>query len=92
LLQPWNVTVRDAVELLGEIEQVRSHAARVPERQDRLTAVLRWALADKPGPEPDRVRCYRSVPPALDIDVFSGPVSASEPMEECRCPRSRNAR
>ncbi|HUJ22040.1 MAG TPA: tyrosine-type recombinase/integrase, partial [Bryobacteraceae bacterium] len=49
LLQPPGVGVRDVAELLGNTEQmVRKHyAAWIPERQDRLTAVLRAAFSEK---------------------------------------------
>jgi integrase len=52
LLQRPGVTVRDVSELLGNTEQmVRKHyAAWIPERQERLTAVLKAAFADKPRP------------------------------------------
>jgi integrase len=52
LLQRPGVTVRDVAELLGNTEQmVRKHyAAWIPERQERLTAVLRAAFSEKPKP------------------------------------------
>jgi integrase len=52
LLERGNVTVRDVAELLGNSEQmVRKHyAAFVPERQERLTAVLKAAFSEKPKP------------------------------------------
>ncbi len=52
LLQRPGVTVRDVAELLGNTEQmVRKHyAAWIPERQERLTAVLRAAFGEKPKP------------------------------------------
>jgi integrase len=52
LLQRANVTVRDVAELLGNTEQmVRKHySAWVPERQERLTAILREAFEEKPRP------------------------------------------
>ncbi len=51
----WNVhgvTVRDVAELLGNTEQmVRKHySAWIPERQGRLTAVLKAAFGEKPKP------------------------------------------
>ena len=52
LLQRPGVTVRDIAELLGNTEQmVRKHySAWIPERQDRLTAVLKAAFSEKPRP------------------------------------------
>jgi integrase/recombinase XerD len=52
LLQRGGVTVRDVAELLGDSENtVRKHyAAWVPERQARLTKVLKEAFDDKPRP------------------------------------------
>jgi len=52
LLQRPGVTVRDVAELLGNSEQmVRNHyAAWIPERQERLTAVLKDAFSEKPKP------------------------------------------
>ena len=52
LLQRPNVTVRDVAELLGNTEEmVRKHyAAWVPERQARLTKLLKEAFEDKPTP------------------------------------------
>jgi hypothetical protein len=46
------VTVRDVAELLGDTEDmVRKHyAAWVPERQERLTAVLKSAFSVTPKP------------------------------------------
>jgi len=53
LLQRPGVTVRDVAELLGNSEQmVRKHyAAWIPERQARLTKILREAFADTPKPK-----------------------------------------
>jgi integrase len=53
LLQKANVTVRDVAELLGNTEEmVRKHyAAWVPERQERLTKLLKEAFDDKPKPK-----------------------------------------
>jgi len=50
LLQRPGVTVRDVAELLGNSEQmVRKHyAAWIPERQARLTKILKDAFQDKP--------------------------------------------
>ena len=47
--------VRDVAELLGNTEQiVRKHyAAWIPERQERLTAVLKAAFDTKPKPKPN---------------------------------------
>lgn len=47
------VSVRDVADLLGNSEQmVRKHyAAWIPERQERLTKILREAFADKPKPK-----------------------------------------
>jgi integrase len=52
LLQRANVTVRDVAELLGDTEEMvrRHYAAWVPERQARLTKVLKEAFANKPKP------------------------------------------
>src|SRR4029077_11596998 len=52
LLQRAGVTVRDVAELLGNSEQmVRNHyAAWIPERQERLTAVLKAAFSERPKP------------------------------------------
>jgi integrase len=53
LLERANIPVRDVAELLGDTEEmVRKHyAAWVPERQARLTKVLKDAFADKPKPK-----------------------------------------
>jgi integrase len=53
LLQKPGVTVRDVAELLGDTEEmVRKHyAAWMPERQERLTKVLKDAFDDKPKPK-----------------------------------------
>ena len=53
LLQRPNVTVRDVAELLGNSEQiVRKHyAAWIPERQERLTSVLKEAFSERPTPK-----------------------------------------
>jgi integrase len=50
LLQRANVTVRDVAELLGDTEEMvrRHYSAWVPERQARLTRILKEAFADKP--------------------------------------------
>jgi integrase len=55
LLERPGVTVRDVAELLGNTEQiVRKHyAAWIPERQERLTAVLKAAFETKPKPKPN---------------------------------------
>jgi integrase len=52
LLERPRVSVRDVAELLGNTEQmVRKHyAAWIPERQERLTAVLRDEFSEKPRP------------------------------------------
>lgn len=52
LLQRQGITVRDVAELLGNTElMVRKHyAAWIPERQERLTAVLKAAFGEKPKP------------------------------------------
>lgn len=52
LLQRPGVTVRDVAELLGNSEQMvrRHYAAWIPERQERLTAVLKAAFGEKPRP------------------------------------------
>ncbi len=46
------MTVRDVAELLGNTEEmIRKHyGAWVPERQERLTRILREAFDDKPRP------------------------------------------
>jgi integrase len=53
LLERPGVTVRDVAELLGNSEQmVRKHyAAWIPERQARLTKILKDAFDDKPKPK-----------------------------------------
>src|ERR1019366_7314609 len=53
LLQKPGVTVRDVAELLGNTEEmIRKHyGAWVPERQERLTRILREAFDDKPRPK-----------------------------------------
>jgi integrase len=53
LLQRPGVTVRDVAELLGNSEAiVRKHyAAWIPERQERLTAVLKAAFSDRLQPK-----------------------------------------
>jgi integrase len=53
LLQRPGVTVRDVAELLGNSEQmVRKHyAAWIPERQARLTKILKDAFEDRPVPK-----------------------------------------
>jgi site-specific recombinase XerD len=52
LLERPGVTVRDVAELLGNTEDmVRKHyAAWIPERQERLTAILKAAFETKPRP------------------------------------------
>jgi integrase len=52
LLERPGVTVRDVAELLGNTEaMVRKHySAWQPERQERLTSVLRAAFTEKPKP------------------------------------------
>lgn len=52
LLQRPGVTVRDVAELLGNSEQmVRKHySAWIPERQERVTAVLKAAFSERPKP------------------------------------------
>jgi integrase len=52
MLQTPGVTIRDVAELIGDTEEsVRKHyAAWVPERQARVTKVLRDAFANKPKP------------------------------------------
>ena len=53
LLQRPGVSVRDVAELLGNSEQmVRKHyAAWIPERQERLTAILKAAFSERPKPK-----------------------------------------
>ena len=50
LLQNAGVTVRDVAELLGDTEDVvlRHYGTCVPERQARLTKILKDAFQDKP--------------------------------------------
>jgi integrase len=52
LLERSSVSIRDVAELLGDTEEVvrKHYAAWVPERQERLTTVLREAFARKPTP------------------------------------------
>ena len=52
LLQRSGVTVRDVAELLGNSEQIvrRHYSAWIPERQERLTAMLKEAFSEKPKP------------------------------------------
>jgi integrase len=53
LLQKPGVTVRDVAELLGDTEDMvlRHYGAWVPERQERLSRILRDAFAEKPKPK-----------------------------------------
>jgi integrase len=53
LLQKPGVTVRDVAELLGNTEDMirKYYGAWVPERQERLTRILREAFDDKPKPK-----------------------------------------
>ncbi len=53
LLERSGVTVRDVAELLGDTEDMirRHYASWVPERQERLTAVLKEAFREKPMPK-----------------------------------------
>jgi integrase len=53
LLQKPGVTVRDVAELLGNSEEMvrRHYGAWVPERQERLTRILREAFDNKPKPQ-----------------------------------------
>lgn len=53
LLQKPGVTVRDVAELLGNTEAIviKHYSAWIPERQDRLTRILREAFDDKPRPK-----------------------------------------
>jgi integrase len=52
LLQRPGVTVRDVAELLGNTEQMvkKHYSAWIPERQERLTAVLKAAFNERPRP------------------------------------------
>jgi integrase len=52
MLQLPDVTVREVAELIGDTEEsVRRHyAAWVPERQARVTKILKEAFAGKPKP------------------------------------------
>jgi len=53
LLQKPGVTVRDVAELLGDTEEIvlKHYGAWVPERQERLSRVLREAFSEKPMPK-----------------------------------------
>lgn len=53
LLQKPGVTVRDVAELLGNTEEMilKRYGAWVPERQARLTKILKEAFDDKPRPK-----------------------------------------
>ena len=53
LLQKPGVTVRDVAELLGNTEDMirKYYGAWVPERQERLTRILREVFDDKPKPK-----------------------------------------
>jgi len=53
LLQKPGVTVRDVAELLGNTEEMvmKRYSAWVPERQARLTKILKEAFDDKPKPK-----------------------------------------
>jgi hypothetical protein len=53
LLERHGVIVRDVAELLGNTEQVvrKHYSAWNPERQERLTAVLKGAFSGKPRPK-----------------------------------------
>lgn len=53
ILLQKGVTIADVAELIGDKEEVvRRHYARwVPERQERLTNILKDAFADKPKPK-----------------------------------------
>jgi integrase len=53
LLQKPGVTVRDVAELLGNTEAIviKHYSAWIPERQDRLTRILKEAFDDKPRPQ-----------------------------------------
>jgi integrase len=53
LLQKPGVTVRDVAELLGNTEEMvlKRYSAWVPERQARLTRILKEAFDDKPKPK-----------------------------------------
>jgi integrase len=58
LLERSGVTVRDVAELLGDTEDMvrRHYAAWVPERQERLTAILKEAFREKPTPNVVAIR------------------------------------
>jgi integrase len=53
LLQKPGVTVRDVAELLGNTEEMvrKRYSAWIPERQARLTKILKEAFDDKPKPK-----------------------------------------
>jgi integrase len=53
LLQKPGVTVRDVAELMGDTEQtiIKFYGSWQPERQARLTAILKDAFEDKPMPK-----------------------------------------
>jgi predicted transcriptional regulator len=54
LLQQDDVTFRDIAELIGDTEETvrKYYASWVPERQERVTEVVRRAFAGKPIPMP----------------------------------------
>ncbi len=58
LLQKPGVTVRDVAELLGNTEEMvrKRYSAWVPERQARLTKILKEAFEDKPKPRVVSIR------------------------------------
>lgn len=58
LLERSDVGVRDVAELLGDTEEMvrRHYAAWVPERQERLTTILRQAFSGKPTPRVATIR------------------------------------
>jgi len=58
LLQKPGITVRDVAELLGNTEEMvrKRYSAWVPERQARLTKVLKEAFEDKPKPKVIAIR------------------------------------
>ena len=58
LLQQNNVTVRDLAELLGDTEEtvLKYYGAWVPERQERVTDVVKKAFEGKPTPIPMKLQ------------------------------------
>jgi len=62
LQQQGNVTFRDIAELIGDTEEAvrKYYAAWVPERQERVSDMLRQAFSGKPTPMPMKTRSISS--------------------------------